>query len=243
MNQAPDFAHIIMIGAMKSATTTLHQMLIRNPEIVDSVRKENDFFTGRDDVENYPEIFPIEPGVRYTLDSSTNYSKPASAFGLDDHEIPERIARLPRPVKLIYMMRHPIDRVESHIAHNIRQGRQIGREDQILLAIEVSRYATQLDRYRSFFEGDRMFLGGFDLFTNDRRAFMRNLYKFIDMPPLLEKLTMKRNVGVNREGLLTGQERRLVAERTLDDTRRLVTDYDFNPARAWVADLEQTLGE
>lgn len=73
MQQPTTFSHIIMIRAMKSATTTLHQMLIRNPGIVDAVKKENSFFTMSDDVENYPEIPPIEPSVRYTLDSTTNY--------------------------------------------------------------------------------------------------------------------------------------------------------------------------
>jgi hypothetical protein len=120
------------------------------------------------------------------------------------------------------MMRHPIDRVESHVAHNIRQGRKVGRKEQIMAAIEVSRYGNHLDRYR---------------------AFMKNLYKFIDMPPLLEKLNMKRNVGVDRDGLLTAEERLFVADRTIDDTRRLISEYGFNQAQSWVADLELTLAQ
>jgi hypothetical protein len=232
-----------MIGAMKSATTTLHQMLIRNPSIVDAVKKENDFFTMRDDVENYPEIFPIEPGVRYTLNSTTKYSKNGRTFGHEPNTIPDRIRRLTQPVKIIYMMRHPIDRVESHVAHNIRKGRKVERKAQIMAAIEISRYGNHLDRYRTFFDADQVFLGGFDLFIEDRWALMKNLYKFIDMPPLKGNMNMKRNVGVDRDGLLTAEERLFVAERTIDDTRRLISEYGFDQAQSWVADLELTLAQ
>src|SRR5215469_9765623 len=110
MAHRPDF---IVVGAMKSATTTLHEQLARQPGVFMSRPKEPNFFS--DDAAYargwrwYESLFKDAAATDLRGESSTHYSKlPTFPRTL------ERMLRyLPR-VKVIYVMRHPIDRLVSH---------------------------------------------------------------------------------------------------------------------------------
>src|SRR5580704_13557650 len=103
----PDF---IVIGAMKSATTTLHEQLARQPGIFMSRPKEPNFFSDDEVYERglpwYLSIFQGAGESALCGESSTHYTKlPAHPRTV------ERMARaLPR-VRVVYVMRHPIDRL------------------------------------------------------------------------------------------------------------------------------------
>ena len=114
----PDF---IIIGAMKSATSTLHNQLGAQSSIFMSSPKEPNFFSD-DDIYNqglswYSGLFSDANGSDICGESSTHYTK------LPDY--PDTIQRLkaaiPRP-KLIYVMRHPVDRLISHYMHQWSEG-------------------------------------------------------------------------------------------------------------------------
>jgi hypothetical protein len=102
----PDF---IMIGAMKSATTTLHEQLARQPYFFMSRPKEPNFFS--DDVmyarrwDWYLSLFRSAPAGDLRGESSTHYTK------IPDYPrtVDRMVRDLPR-LKLIYLMRHLIDR-------------------------------------------------------------------------------------------------------------------------------------
>jgi hypothetical protein len=140
----PDF---IVIGAMKSATTTLHEQLARQPGFVMSRPKEPNFFS--DDPmyargwQWYSSLFATDGEADLCGESSTHYTK------LPNY--PRTVARMARDlprVKLIYLMRHPIDRLMSHYVHELTTGRiKIDVHDAIERhheLIEYSRYAMQL---------------------------------------------------------------------------------------------------
>ena len=114
----PDF---IIIGAMKSATSTLHNQLSAQPGIFMSTPKEPNFFSD-DEIYSrglswYKGLFSDAKPDDICGESSTHYTK------LPDY--PDTIARLksavPQP-KLIYVMRHPIDRLVSHYIHQWSEG-------------------------------------------------------------------------------------------------------------------------
>jgi Sulfotransferase family len=140
----PDF---IVIGAMKSATTTLHEQLARQPGFVMSRPKEPNFFSDDRMYTRgwrwYSSLFASAGEADLCGESSTHYTK------LPDY--PLTVARmvhdLPR-VKLIYVMRHPIERLMSHYVHELTTGRiKIDVHDAIERhheLIEYSRYAMQL---------------------------------------------------------------------------------------------------
>ena len=114
----PEF---IIIGAMKSATSTLHNQLSAQPGIFMSTPKEPNFFSDdgiyKQGLGWYSGLFNEAVAEDICGESSTHYTK------LPDY--PQTIQRLkaaiPQP-KLIYVMRHPVDRLISHYMHQWSQG-------------------------------------------------------------------------------------------------------------------------
>lgn len=113
MNGAlPNF---IIIGAMKCGTSTLHEQLARQPSIFLSEPKEPNFFSN-DDVYARGESWYRKhfDGTTAALrgESSTHYTKLPT--------YPKTIARMRAllpDLKLIYVMRHPLERLVSHYIH------------------------------------------------------------------------------------------------------------------------------
>ena len=110
-----------IIGAMKSATSTLHSQLAVQLGIFMSTPKEPNFFSDdaiyKRGLGWYRGLFNEAADNAICGESSTHYAK------LPDY--PHTIQRLkeaiPNP-KLIYVMRHPVDRLISHYIHQWSEG-------------------------------------------------------------------------------------------------------------------------
>ena len=118
LGRTPDF---IIIGAMKSATSTLHKQLSAQPGIFMSTPKEPNFFSDdpiyKGGLDWYKELFREAEADDICGESSTHYTK------LPDY--PETIQRLKSAIanpRLIYVMRHPVDRLISHYMHQWSEG-------------------------------------------------------------------------------------------------------------------------
>lgn len=113
----PDF---IIIGAMKSATSTVHEQLALQPGMHMSTPKEPNYFSD-DEVFSlgeswYDDLFANASSSDICGESSTHYTK------LPDY--PQTLSRMQAKLsnpKLIYIMRHPIDRLISHYIHQWSQ--------------------------------------------------------------------------------------------------------------------------
>jgi len=143
----PDF---IIIGAMKSATSTLHTQLALQDGLFMSTPKEPNYFS--DDLEYargerwYQSLFSDALAPDICGESSTHYTKSP------DYPLTvERIARLLKKPKFIYVMRHPIDRLVSHYIHQWSQNEfkcDINQAiDQYEELTAYSCYARQLEPY------------------------------------------------------------------------------------------------
>ena len=154
----PDF---ILIGAMKSATSTLHAQLAQQPGIFMSTPKEPNYFS--DDQQYalgedwYNSLFEAAGPNDLCGESSTHYTK------LPDypHTIERMKKRLDAP-KLVYVMRHPIDRLVSHYIHQWSQ-RVIScgineAIDQYQELTAYSCYAMQLQPYIEAFGKENILL-------------------------------------------------------------------------------------
>lgn len=149
----PDF---LIIGAMKSATTTLHAQLAAQPAIFMSEPKEPNFFSDeanwRKGMDWYRGLFAGAGAGAAMLagESSTHYTK------LPDH--PEALPRirewLPQ-AKLIYVMRHPVQRLLSHYSHGWLERSIDGPVDEAVHRypelIDYGRYAMQIGPYLETF--------------------------------------------------------------------------------------------
>jgi hypothetical protein len=119
--------NVIVIGAMKCGTTSLHNYLNAHPQIAMSEGKELNFFYrderwGTQGVSWYRRQFDSDAPVRG--ESSVNYTKNPDASRV----AAERMYPLIPDVKLIYVVRHPIERAISHYLHT----RAAGNEDRSL---------------------------------------------------------------------------------------------------------------
>lgn len=152
----PDF---IIIGAMKSATSTLHDQLAAQPGFIMSEPKEPNFFSDEENWKRgmgwYSGLFAAAKEGDLCGESSTHYSK------LPRHpKVVERLAEHVPNAKFIYIMRHPVDRLVSHYIHEWTQRvldvpiSDALREHQALR--DFSKYSMQLQPYFETFGRDRV---------------------------------------------------------------------------------------
>ena len=114
----------LIIGTMKGGTTSLHRYLRQHPDVFMPEQKELNFFldeyAGRpiDPPEErnwsrgltwYERQFAGAEDERAVGEASANYTRYPTYPG-----VAERIAKIVPEMKLIYLMRNPIDRVLSH---------------------------------------------------------------------------------------------------------------------------------
>lgn len=142
--------NFVIIGAMKCATSTIHDQLAKQDGISMSEPKEPNFFSDEEvwakGLGWYGSLFDSMPDGDLKGESSTHYTKLPT--------YPECIDRmheyLPN-VKLVYVMRDPVDRLVSQFIHEwsmnkIPKDCPIDRAvDEYLELIDYSRYAMQLE--------------------------------------------------------------------------------------------------
>ena len=118
----PDF---LIIGAQKCGTTSLYSYLSEHPYVAPAFRKEIHFFDFyfRKGVNWYKSHFPSSLCKYYyqrrgqhliTGEASTHY--------ISFPSVPRRVFELIPQVKLIALLRNPIDRACSHYYHSLRRG-------------------------------------------------------------------------------------------------------------------------
>lgn len=145
----------VIIGAMKSGTTSLYYYLAEHPEIAEIKDKEPHFFS-MDQVyakgpEWYRSLWSLEETHKVMLEASTTYAmNPKYPHTLD------RIAEAyDENFKFIYVVRNPIKRIESHMRHMLAEG--LVKSCEIIDDyIHYSEYARQLDLYAERFGSDRI---------------------------------------------------------------------------------------
>ncbi|WP_210447115.1 sulfotransferase family protein [Vibrio crassostreae] len=125
-NKVPDknLSPVICIGGMKCGTSTLWDMLTQHPEVLSCSVKEPSYFAVRDieglSVDEYYSIWPWDRANnkhKVIFEASTHYSKfPASETAAD------QIGAILPNAKIIYLVRDPIKRLESQLAHHISRG-------------------------------------------------------------------------------------------------------------------------
>jgi Sulfotransferase domain len=113
MKQTPNLPNFIIIGAQKGGTTSLYVYLTQHPQIAPATQKEIHYFDLQFDkgAEWYYAQFPTleERGSKLTGESSPYY--------IFCPHVPQRIYDLCPDVKLIVLLRNPVDRAISHYYH------------------------------------------------------------------------------------------------------------------------------
>ena len=178
----PRFPDFVIIGAMKSATSTLHVQLAAQPGFFMSTPKEPNFFSDADQwakgLDWYRDLFNEARDGDLCGESSTHYTK------LPD--LPDALPRLAQylpDAKYIYVMRHPIDRLVSHYVHGWTERTIGGPIDEAAAKypalIDYGRYAMQIAPYLERFGKDRVLPVFFDRLLAEPQAELERVCRFL----------------------------------------------------------------
>ena len=191
--------NLIVIGAAKCGTTSLHTYLGDHPEVFATDQKELHFFiserswsTWERGLDWYRDHFRGGEGYPVRVESSPGYSYDEFA-----DQVAARMSSIVPNVRIIYMIRDPISRIRSHYAEELFGGRlpptlplreiirsqgtgggKIQRHFYGRL-VNTSKYWTQLVRYRKYFESDQILLVRTEGLESQPLQEMRRILQFI----------------------------------------------------------------
>ena len=212
----------ILIGAQKSGTTALHYHLAKHPRIALGDQQEMHFFDDEsifDRAPDYDLLHGHYSGVAPSLIAgectpSYLYWAPAA----------ERIHRYNPQIKLIALLRNPVDRAFAHWNMQCFKGREsldfleaIRAEKERIaqpLSLESRRfsyldrgfYTTQLTRFLKLFAREQMRIIKFEEFKNRPLETINSIFQFLGLPPSRSFRNKDRNV-VPYSRAMTLQER------------------------------------
>jgi len=220
----PDF---IIIGAMKCATSTLHDQLAAQPGVFMSSPKEPNFFSDdevyRRGIDWYSSLFDDAPPHAIKGESSTHYTKRPT-----HPKTVERLIDFAPGVKTIYLMRHPIDRLVSQYMHEWTQNVVRDPIDEALRTfpplIEYSRYAMQLKPYLEAFGPERVLPVFLNRLRARPQAEFERIARFIgfDRRPVWRDDRAPQNVSEQRVRKSPWRDRLIYAPGVSQLRRRLV---------------------
>jgi hypothetical protein len=220
----PDF---IIIGAQKCGTTSLYKYLTQHPCVMRSYAKEVHFFDNNFEkgITWYRAYFPSF-FYTYSLERIRGQdciTGEATPYYIFHPLVPKRIAETIPQVKLIMMLRNPVDRAYSHYSHEVRRGNEtlsfeeaIKREGERLSG-EVSRiqldrgyysfnhqhysylargiYVDQLEAWMDLFPRGQILIMRSEDFYSDPQETLRQAIAFLDLPSWEPKEYGRFNIG------------------------------------------------
>jgi hypothetical protein len=181
-----DLPNFIVIGAMKAGTTSLYQYLKAHEQVFMPAIKELDFFVAESNwcrgIEWYRRQFSTAGAARARGEASTLYTQYPAHDG-----VPERMVRVLPDVRLVYVVRDPVERMRSHYEHRVITGAEKSPPEVALLENPVylacSKYAMQLQRYLDHFPREQILIVTSEGLKADRRATVQQVYRFLGVDP------------------------------------------------------------
>jgi hypothetical protein len=201
---------VLIVGAQKAGTTSLFNYMVQHPDVLAPMSKEIHYFdlNYAKGIGWYRARFPYSYRLRngsVTLDASPYY--------LFHPLVPERAARQLPQVKLIALLRNPIDRAYSHYQHEVRGGREslsfaeaIRREPERLAGEEQrlrsdpgyysynhhrysyalrGRYLEQLRRWVACYSREQLLVLQSEWLFQEPAAASKAVYEFLGLSPHL----------------------------------------------------------
>jgi Sulfotransferase domain len=214
--------NLIVIGAAKCGTTSLHEYLDEHPQIAMSREKELHFFVDRKNwgrgIPWYEAQFDASAPVRG--ESSPGYS----AYPLYEG-VPARMAATIPDAKLVYLVRDPVERVVSHYTHRTVNWPEMGTLEEALADAHVrewlvtpSRYWLQLEQYLEHFPPEQILV----VDSDELRASLPRIFEFAGVDPSFGSPGFERahNAGTGRTRRnRAGEAVSALLERTLGPAR------------------------
>lgn len=175
----------MIIGAQKCGTTALAEQLAAHPQICFCRVKEPGYFSTTHDwqahLSTYHSLYTPTPG-QLCGEASTMYT-----FLPEHQETHCRLHAYNPALKLIYMMRDPVERVLSNYAHRLVRKTTDQPLAHAIFAdpvyINRSRYAVQLRPYLTLFPRQHILLLIFEEYIADQPRTLRQIAEFLAIDP------------------------------------------------------------
>lgn len=233
----PALPNVIVIGAMKCATTAVHHYLDAHPDVSMTRVKEINFFNGapiaphgdRDTwwrtgqwhrgVDWYASLF--DPGAPARGESSPGYTSP------DHPEVAERMAETVPDVRLVYLVRDPVDRAVSQFRHHERDGSEArplvsAVTDPHSHYVLRSRYHDRLQPFLKHFGFGQVHVVVQERLLRDVRGEMAAVYEHVGVDPGWRGDVLGRRFHVaNSDDGCPQEVRTGVLRQVADDVERL----------------------
>jgi hypothetical protein len=219
--------NLIVIGAAKCGTTSLHEYLGEHPQISMSREKELHFFVDRKNWSRglawYESQFDADALVRG--ESSPGYS----AFPLY-RGVPERMAETIPHARFVYLVRDPVERVVSHYSHRTVNWPGMGTLEEALAdphlhewLVTPSRYWLQLEQYLACFPAEQILVVDADELRTSRADALARIFAFVGVDPIFRSPEFERT-----HNTATGR----IAPTRAGQAVLTVLDRALGPARA-----------
>lgn len=176
--------NLIVLGAMKSGTTSLHDYLNCHPDINMSTPKEIDYFVVEKNFDKGLDWYKkhFNSAFKINGESSQNYSKRHYFKG-----VAEKIKNTIEECKFIYIVRDPLNRVESHyrenqfdtgVKTNLNSIIENNIEDNLVL---TSKYYYQLEAYLQYYPKENFHILSLENLQTDFQTEMSRIFLFLGL--------------------------------------------------------------
>lgn len=176
--------NFLIIGAMKAGTTSLYEYLRRRPDVFMPPTKELNFFVAERNwpkgLRWYQDQFEKAGDARAVGEATTHYTRFPQFKG-----VPERIAAVIPNVRLIYLLRDPVERMRSEYVY-----RRLGGWEHRTLTeawttdptyIDGSRYSLQIEQYLGHFQMEQLLLLQAEKLRRDRLTALEKISEFLGL--------------------------------------------------------------
>ena len=217
MDKNINLPNLLIVGAAKCGTTSLHNYLKQHPDIFMSKQKEPHFLINSDIgedrihkaitvLEDYEDMFKTDSIYKYKGESSVMY------LAFPEFSIKNIKKYLDPDVKIIIMLRNPVERAFAGYLHNLRynpsenlsfeeafeksearyyQERDITPDTRYL---HVGNYYSQVESFMSMFN-DNVLVIMYEDYVNNIDLCLANVFDFLDIDKISVDTSRRHMVG------------------------------------------------
>lgn len=221
----PDF---IIIGSQKCGTTSLYDFILKHPGILSAKRKELHFFSSLYDfgIDWYKSNFPLK-SEKKSLQKKLQHkilTGEGTPYYIFHPLAPQRILKHVPDVKLIAILRNPVDRTYSHYNFGVRQNKEnltfeeaikieekrlTGEREKIIndekfdgfhfkhhSYLNRSHYADQLETWYRYFPKEQILILNTEELQNDpKKKILNQTFSFLGLPKYNPRKLVNLNMG------------------------------------------------
>ncbi|MEM7131339.1 MAG: sulfotransferase domain-containing protein [Chloroflexota bacterium] len=182
-NRRQALVDFMIVGAQKCGTTTLAAQLAAHPDVCFCKEKEPGFFNSHvdweDKLDEYHSLYTPANG-QICGEASTMYT-----FFPEVVDVHERLYRYNPALKLIYIMRNPVERAVSLYAHNVVRNIEKSAPEQAIFKdptyLNRSRYGMQIQPFIELFGRENVLLLVFEEYIADQNSALAQVADFLNI--------------------------------------------------------------